>query len=226
MIQFILIHILFLYLLIIEPWWGKKSYQKFIFQVKQTPTKRFALYIRWGAILWGITLYFFMISYLYQIKIDWWHSFDGFPLYLVIGSIVGSFVPILLAFINEPFRKRMVLQLELYQDFLPATTKDKWGWAFLSFSAGFCEELLFRVYLLYLFLDYWHIPIWLAILFSTIIFGMAHWYQGWRGVIVTSMLGFLLAVIFVWTKSIVVCMILHFLIDIRLLAFLKKSRHS
>ncbi len=67
--------------------------------------------------------------------------------------------------------------------------------------AAFLEESIFRGFLLQEIKDWFDnqtIGIIAGITLSSIVFGLAHWYQGRSGVISTTLIGALLALIFVW----------------------------
>ena len=83
-----------------------------------------------------------------------------------------------------------------------------WG---VSLSAGLCEELLFRGFLIgYLQPS---VGLTMAILIASSLFGLCHIYQGWHNVIRTGIVGLALALIYVWSGSLLVAIILHFAID-------------
>ena len=61
-------------------------------------------------------------------------------------------------------------------------TKDDFMWFIpVAISAGICEELLFRGFLMWYINEFSSII--LAIILSSILFGLAHSFQGWKGVI-------------------------------------------
>ena len=86
----------------------------------------------------------------------------------------------------------------------------------VSLSAGFCEEIVFRgfliTYLMALF-DSSAYGIWIAISLSTLIFAVLHAYQGWVAILKIALLTFMFGVIFVMTESLWPVIILHFGVD-------------
>lgn len=110
-------------------------------------------------------------------------------------------------------KKQLVMQqMNDFQWLLPTEKKQLnwylWG---VSLSAGICEELLFRFFLLgFLTL---HLSVPMAILVSVIVFGLCHSYQGWQNVIKTAITGLILTFVFLWTDSLIIAMLLHFAID-------------
>lgn len=95
--------------------------------------------------------------------------------------------------------------------YLPRTKNDFKWFIIVSISAGICEELLFRGFLM------WYInefsSIYLAIILSSILFGLAHSYQGWKGVVQSGLTGLVLAVIYLFTDSLWIPIALHIIGD-------------
>jgi len=82
------------------------------------------------------------------------------------------------------------------------------AWIALSLTAGICEETVFRGYLQKQFMALTQsAPA--GILISGIAFGTAHTYQGWRMVVLISVLGTMLGVLAYWRRSLRPGMILH-----------------
>ncbi len=100
---------------------------------------------------------------------------------------------------------------------VPRTTLERRAWVVASVSAGITEELTYRAFALAFFASIFGnanlAPIAIA---SCALFGLAHLYQGWRGVVLTALMGALLAGVAV-ASGLVVAMIAHTLIDLRLL---------
>ena len=77
---------------------------------------------------------------------------------------------------------------------------------------AFVEETIFRGYLIRRFKSATQHP-WAAVLFSSLVFSLGHGYEGMSGVISIFCLGAVLAVIYLWRKSLVAPMVIHFCID-------------
>ncbi len=82
----------------------------------------------------------------------------------------------------------------------------------VSVSAGFWEELAYRAFLLF-YLSAFLGEGW-AVAVSSLIFGLTHGYQGWRGIIGTALAGALLAAIYLATGSLLLVMWMHATYDI------------
>ena len=103
-------------------------------------------------------------------------------------------------------------QYEFVRWLLPATSKEANYFIFgLAITAGICEELLFRGYLIQLVSN--DFPTYIAVIISSILFGLGHIYQGAVHVIRTAILGFIMALIYLVTESIIIPIILHIMLD-------------
>ena len=83
----------------------------------------------------------------------------------------------------------------------------------VSVNAGFCEEIQSRGYLqlqLYSFSG----SIVAAVLGQALVFGLGHSYQGWKQVIVISVLGVLYGALAAWRRNLRANMIAHAWADI------------
>ena len=74
------------------------------------------------------------------------------------------------------------------------------------------EETIFRGYLIQRLNTATRRP-WAAVVLSSAIFSIGHGYEGTAGVITIFCLGTILAVVYLWRKSLIAPMILHFCID-------------
>ncbi|HIF98081.1 MAG TPA: CPBP family intramembrane metalloprotease [Myxococcales bacterium] len=82
----------------------------------------------------------------------------------------------------------------------------------LSFTAGICEEVLYRGFLIG-YLTTW-MTAWPAVAVSAVAFGLGHLYLGWVGVARAAVTGGLLGAAYLWTGSLWVPIVLHIAVDI------------
>jgi len=98
---------------------------------------------------------------------------------------------------------------------IPSTSRERLVWLFVAISAGICEEIVFRGWLLSVL----HNPVGLAgtalIAAAALSFGMAHAYQGITGMILTAFAGALFCALYLATGSLLVPIVLHVVIDAR-----------
>ncbi len=96
---------------------------------------------------------------------------------------------------------------------LPKSLVEVLVWIATCVTAGICEEMAFRGYLQRQFHALTGNIAW-AILLQALVFGIAHGYQGWRNVVIISVLGILYGVLAAWRKNLRANMIAHAWADI------------
>src|SRR5439155_4842048 len=83
----------------------------------------------------------------------------------------------------------------------------------LSATAGICEEFIYRGFVCGALLHA-HTPNWAVLLISSVLFGLAHAYQGRGGVVGTLMLGIVFGVTRILYDSLVPVVLWHATVDI------------
>ncbi len=94
----------------------------------------------------------------------------------------------------------------------PRTPSELAMFVLLSITAGVWEELLYRGFLVGYLAP--HAGMVAALLLSAAAFGFGHIYQGWRGVLNTTLLGLVFAGLYVLSQSLWWLMLAHALIDL------------
>ncbi len=94
----------------------------------------------------------------------------------------------------------------------PHTRFELGWWVATSLSAGFCEEFVFRGYLIWAFEPVF--GLWGAAAFSVVVFALAHAYQGAKGILATGVVGGLFTLVVLILGSLWPAMALHALVDI------------
>ena len=109
--------------------------------------------------------------------------------------------------------ERLRGRLEGVQRLLPASRAEWPGFVPLALTAGICEEVLFRGFVLWALAQVtptW----WQAGLVQALLFGLAHAYQGPRGVFLTFVVGAFLTGIVWISGSLWPAMLVHALLDL------------
>ncbi|MED3561645.1 type II CAAX endopeptidase family protein [Bacillus xiapuensis] len=137
-----------------------------------------------------------------------------------IGMIIGFCVGLLfLVFIlmRLPFyKKRLDRQVEEIDYLLPTNSVERKWSVFVAITAGICEEIIYRGFVIYFISSLpFSISIMPTLVISSIIFGFGHIYQGWKGFVLTTLIGFVLARAYSITGSLLFPIILHIIIDLR-----------
>jgi membrane protease YdiL (CAAX protease family) len=113
---------------------------------------------------------------------------------------------------EDKVRREVMAQLEHLRPLLPHTRNEMIRFVLLSMTAGICEEILFRGYLLwYLSCLVPAVAAWLA---GALLFGMAHAYQGSGGVLRTGLVGAGLVALYLISGSLWLPMLLHAFVDV------------
>jgi len=82
----------------------------------------------------------------------------------------------------------------------------------LALNAGISEEIFYRAALPLLVLEATG-SVWASLTISIAAFGLAHWYQGWKGVLATSAMGALFFWLYLSSGSVIKPIAMHVLID-------------
>ena len=108
---------------------------------------------------------------------------------------------------------------------LPVTARERWTFAAISVGAGFSEELLFRGFLMdYLNQNFAGLDSWALVLITSAVFGFAHLYQGWRGTMLTGVLGCVFGLLYTFSGSLLAPVAIHAAVDLRLLIIVTPER--
>ena len=108
--------------------------------------------------------------------------------------------------------ERIRLQFGIIETVLPHTESERRLWPLVAVSAGICEEVIFRGFLIAL-MSSLSGPI-TAVLVVAILFGLGHAYQGRDAIFKTGAFGLILTFIALASGSLVPVMIIHFAQDL------------
>ncbi len=132
------------------------------------------------------------------------------PGQLLLWSAGITLVALALVAAGRALRLR---ETPLLEHLLPRTPGEKAAFLGVSITAGVCEELVFRGFLIPA-LEVATGSLGLAVVLSCAVFGLLHSYQGMIGIVRTAVLGFVLAIPFLVTGSILPSMIAHAAFDV------------
>lgn len=213
-------HLLVVALIAVLPVHGAWEYRRLVLRIREgAPDARAGEYRRTMIVQWALTVVVMAL---------WWGAVRpaallGFALPGGVRLGVGAAVTALgLAFLYVQWRASLRLddearaalraQMESVADFLPRTAKEAALFRWLSVTAGVCEEIVYRGYLI------WYLAAfmgeWPAAAVAGAAFGLLHIYQGGTGAVKTGLVGLAMAVLYVATDSLVWPMILHVAIDL------------
>jgi membrane protease YdiL (CAAX protease family) len=104
-------------------------------------------------------------------------------------------------------------QLSSLSYILPHTLKERRTFDGVSVTAGICEEVIFRGYLIAYLMALLGAPFWVAAILSSLAFGLAHSYQGLAGIPRTAAAGGLMALLYSLTGALWAPMVVHAVMD-------------
>jgi membrane protease YdiL (CAAX protease family) len=142
-------------------------------------------------------------------------AFDGGPGAFVTGMVGGAAAGgLVVGVIAATRRKRGVPKpFGDVGSLIPRNRAEMAHAAMLSIAAGVTEELAFRLYLPLLIALVSGSAI-LAFAVATLIFGAMHLYQGWKGVLATTLVGLTMTAVYLMTGALWLVMLLHALLDL------------
>jgi len=139
-----------------------------------------------------------------------------------IAFAVASLLQVVLVRRSATAREKILRAFQRLAFILPVTQEERAWFVLVSVTAGICEEVLYRGFLIrYLSNGPWHAGLWIALAIASVSFGLGHGYQGLSGIIATALLGAVMAAIFLATGSLWLPMALHAIIDLRILLLLR-----
>jgi len=126
--------------------------------------------------------------------------------------ILGAVTMIIVRRLRRAQPERLAAAVAPLRQILPAFGPEMVAFAVVSLTAGVCEELLYRGWLVNL-LRAATGSVWIAIVAGAAVFGIGHAYQGTKGMLRTGFIGLQLAYLFVAVDSLVPGQILHAAVD-------------
>jgi len=212
------IWLIFLVLGVILPWRGRMRMKKLLAVPHVSTTERLALYASTIAFQWV------------AVAVVAWrakaHGFTASQLGLTIqdrsrilvAAFTGALVIAALQWLNLrrvgklPVEARGSLQA-LGERILPQSTVELLPYLALAITAGLCEEFLYRGFAIAVLL---HIGLqaWAAVLVSSLLFGVAHSYQGRGGMVMTLLIGLVLGSSRLAYESLVPAIFWHSAVDV------------
>ena len=214
-------HALVVLLLVVAPAWGAREYRWLVREIRAgNAAARLREYKATVLLQWGLSA---------ALLCWWWYAgrsvaLLGMALPSGARSAVGLVVTaLLLGFLLMQWRAitrlqgegldRLRRQVASVADLMPHTEQEYRWFRVVSVTAGICEELVFRGFMIW-YLAHW-MPVWPAAVVGAVAFGLAHWYQGTAGVLKTGATGLIMGLLYVASGSILWPAIVHAAVDLQ-----------
>lgn len=168
-------------------------------------------------LLFWIQTFFILINYV-AFKtpiINFYPKFTSLNLWLIV--LIVGFAIVQHRLTNKVKNHQVNNLKEHLKDiyyYLPKTRKELQWFIFLSVSAGFCEEIIFRVFLFEFLKSYSSIIF--AFITTNLIFAITHIGSGIKNTVSSFILGLLFQIIIYLTENIWAAILLHIIIDINI----------
>lgn len=222
-----------LFTLIYEPIVGYYDFQKFKRNVKKDVKERLRFYKKSIISLWVPTLFILGLVLFTDLTFEKigltsisLHT-ERLGKWVTYSAIITGLIYVLSIFIftvgykfNSKIKnsidkmKKEESNKNRHREMMPVSIKERKAWTFVSLTAGITEEIIYRGFLFfslsYLFPD---LSIWLVLILSSIIFGLAHTYQGISGVVRTALIGLWFSIVYIGIGSIIPVIFFHALVD-------------
>ncbi|MFY9821669.1 MAG: CPBP family intramembrane glutamic endopeptidase [Thermoanaerobaculia bacterium] len=128
-------------------------------------------------------------------------------------AIVAVVLAIILGRRRHPRPQAHTATVDRMRKLMPASGPEWAAFALVCITAGVCEELLYRGWLVSI-LRVGTGSVWVAVGIASAIFGIGHAYQGAKGMLRTGLVGLQLALLFVYVDSLIPGQVLHAAVDI------------
>lgn len=150
---------------------------------------------------------------------------DNLVYLLTVIFIFLYLMDLVIQFVIEKRQSRKVGEWNSNTQFLPKNLREYSHYTFLAFSAGICEEILFRGFLIhYLISIFGHdmASFVLALVLPALLFSMGHLYQGKWAMIKIFLGAVLLGLLYFASSSLILVIAIHIIVDLvsALFAFL------
>jgi uncharacterized protein len=141
------------------------------------------------------------------------------------GILIGTLAMSLLPLVMRRFGGKSPVLTGDIAALIPRNRAEiRWG-AALSINAGIVEEIFFRLLMPFAWFALTG-DVFTALLVSVVLFGLVHAYQGVVGVLATMAVGVVLTLVYLATQQIWVAILLHALIDLRVLVLLPLAKQN
>ncbi len=210
-------HAFVLMIVIVVPIMSLKSEQMTAEMIKSLPPKKHLFYTNGLMLIIGALL----VLTSWNISGRSWNEL-GFAL-ISMNESVKIFCSILIVFYLSDLIlgffniKYLESRLEDLHFIIPLNWQEFRSYIFLAVSAGICEEIIFRGFLITYFSHFLaEVPYgqYVAILIPALVFSVSHIYQGWWAVLKILILALLFGYIFIFSESLIAVIIIHIMIDI------------
>lgn len=232
-LSFILMQLMAAYTVLVEPFLRTNFYRNLKKQLNVDAKARLLFYRTQVLWEWSWVVVLVVIAFPIAEPLKWMGLTlpNTFGWIIMAALLIGIGLSVVLLRRNPGAMENMRRSLEASAILLPSTPVERQWFAITAITAGICEELLYRGFLMHYLPSTFPGLDWLfAAILSGIIYGLSRAFQGMKGILQTALTGFSFAVVFVLGGSLLPAMVFHALAELRTLVVwqpdvkVKKSR--
>lgn len=217
------------YLIVGEPVVGTVLHRRFEASLRHDPAARTWLYQRLLVLEWGLLALVAGVVLLAP-SVGWvelglrWPDRGPHVAAVIVTVLVLVFLVVSTRAVRASVRRSVDTSAlaaaapQAVTALVPRSPVERRWFGLVAVTAGICEEVLYRGFLLAVLLA---VAPGLSdvslVLVGGVLFGLAHLYQGVTGVVTTSVLGAILTFLYLGTGTVLVPMAVHAAIDLRIL---------
>ncbi len=211
--------VLFLVLTGLVPFHGVLAYGRLSAAPDPIPTKtKLRLYATIVAMEWALVALTVAILHRHGLKLADIGQTLGNPRRSLAVMALGLLGLLALTVFNtrqvrSASREDLIATVRRARKFVPVGSTQVAAFGLVSLTAGICEEILYRGWLVN-FVGALTGSIWTGMIASAALFGIGHAYQGRQGIAATGALGLVFGTMFVLVQSLVPGQVIHAAIDI------------
>jgi membrane protease YdiL (CAAX protease family) len=219
-ISFLLMQLMAAYTVLVEPFLRTNFYRMLKKQLNIEATARILFYrtqILWE---WSWVVVLVVIAIPIPEPLKWMGLTipNQFGWIILAALLLGIGLSTFLLRRNPRAMAAMQRSMEASSILLPSTSRERKWFAATAITAGICEELLYRGFLMHYLPSTFPTLDWLTVsIISGIIYGLSRAYQGMRGILQTALTGFSFAIVFYLGGSLLPAMVFHALAEFRTL---------
>lgn len=229
----ILQHILVFFLIVATPLWDRYEIPRL--RASKEPRKKLRFYRQIIIASWVCAVIAVLTAGLAQVfgagsasaEISWLNPRSRGGMFIggvTAGIFIAILIPAVFALRSENIRAKAARVAHKLSFILPSTGEERGWWWLVCITAGICEEIVYRGFLLHYFhLFPFHLSVVWALVISSLIFGIGHLYQGVTGGISTAGIGFATGLIFLMSGNLLLPIVVHAVMDLRALALLPEG---
>ena len=217
----ILSTLLAVWMVCLQPFVGRRRYRLLLERLRHDRSARLQHYRRGITFEWAGAAFVALLALLAHSRLgSLWPPGDNTAVAAQVPGIAVALVLVTAVYRigGQATRRALAVQLRPVAALLPRSTAERRVFVLLALTAGVCEEVLYRGFGLAALR--WAAPglgNGALIVLTAAAFGLAHLYQGRMGVALTGLAGAYFAWIAISTGSLVPAMVLHALLDLRIL---------